>query len=289
MSGVVKSIGKVFKKVVNTASKILPVALAAGAVMFTAGNALGITSSWGEAVKGVTDSLGAGSGLSSIITGAVTNAGYGAVAGAATSALSGGDALQGAQYGAAAGAVLGGAQGAYDSYASGSTPASAATGNDAASSGARIEGGGQPSDTPQGGVAGGGATMKPAVAPSAVTSGAASSSADAGAGIIDKGGWLERNGALVGNVLLGVGKGLAGADANAQTKALQQQADIVRQNYGLPRVGLLTGTQTTNTTVDQGPPRMTPAQRFSPTAYGATGQGQYVYDPSTGRYTLVQS
>ncbi len=97
MSGVIKGVGKVFKRVASSASKILPVALAAGAVMFTAGNALGVTSSWGDAVKSVTDSLGMGSTLSNVISGAVTNAGYGAVAGAATSAIAGGDVMKGAQ------------------------------------------------------------------------------------------------------------------------------------------------------------------------------------------------
>lgn len=303
MSGVIKGVGKVFKKAVSGASKILPVALAAGAVLFTAGNAMGLTSSWGDAVGSVVDKLGVGSGLSNIITSAVTNAGYGAVAGAATSGLAGGSIMQGTQYGAAGGAIVGGVKGAYENLTS---PATAATGMDAPSSAkgagavqsapapSNVSGGGNGSILSNGVSMQGSDAIAGGVGDDPIITGAAPSSAGSAAasnpGILDKGGWLERNGTMAGNVLLGVGKGLAGADGEAQAKALQQRAEIVRQNYGSPRVGLLTaGTQTTNTVVDQGAPRMSPGQRFSPAAYGAAGQGQYVYDPSTGRYTFVQS
>ncbi|MBP2230834.1 hypothetical protein J2847_004143 [Azospirillum agricola] len=291
MSGVVKGVGKVFKKVASGASKILPVALAAGAVMFTAGNALGVTSSWGDAVKSVTDSLGAGSTLSNVLSGAITNAGYGAVAGAATSALSGGSAMQGAQYGAAAGAVLGGAKGAYDSYA-GTSPTTAATeGGGGAATDARVDASPPASDAAQGG--GGslmrtnqpGSTATSAASPSNAATGAPSSTTSAAAnpGVLDKGGWVERNGTLVGNTLTGLGKGLLAADGDAQVKVLQQRSEIVRNNYGAPRTGLLTASNAQQASAAQAP-GMTPQQRFSQ----AGVMGQYVYDPATGRYTLVQ-
>lgn len=290
MSGVIRGVSKVFKRVASSASKILPVALAAGAVFFTAGNALGITSNWGDAVKGVTGSLGMGSTLSNVISGAVTNAGYGAVAGAATSAISGGDIMQGTQYGAAAGAVLGGAQGAYDSYTSGSTPTNAASGGDAPATGAKVETAPPPSDTAQG-VRNGllrnnmpGAMTTQASTPTNTVTGTTSTASAAnagGGGIFDKGGWLERNQGLVGNTLTGLGKGLLAADGDAQLKALQQRAELVKANYGTPRAGLLTTANSAPAAGQQ--PGMTPQQRFS----AAGVQGQYVYDPATGRYVLV--
>lgn len=297
MSGVIKGVGKVFKRVAGGVSKILPVALAAGAVMFTAGNALGVTSSWGDAVKSVTDSLGMGSTLSNVISGAVTNAGYGAVAGAATSAIAGGDVMQGTQYGAAAGAVMGGAKGAYDSYAGsgdgggGPAPSEAASGGDSPATGAKVETAPPPSDAAQGARNGllrnnmpGSTTTTAGTPANAATGGAAPGATSAGAsGIFDKGGWLERNQGLVGNTLTGLGKGLLAADAgDAQVKAMKERADIIRANYGGQRTGLLTASSNTQATAGQ-QPGMAPQQRFS----AAGVQGQYVYDPATGRYVLV--
>lgn len=289
MSGVIKGVGKVFKRVASSASKILPVALAAGAVMFTAGNALGVTSSWGDAVKSVTDSLGMGSTLSNVISGAVTNAGYGAVAGAATGAISGGDVMKGAQYGAAAGAVLGGAKGAYDSYAvgeggGGPAPSEAAGGSDAAATGTKVETAPPPSDAAQGARTGllranmPGSTAAPAATPTT----AATATNAGGSGIFDKGGWLERNQGLVGNTLTGLGKGLMAADGDAQVKAMKERAEIIRSNYGGGgRAGLLTASSAGKAAGQQ--PGMAPQQRFS----AAGVQSQYVYDPATGRYVLV--
>ena len=296
MSGVIKGVGKVFKRVASGASKILPVALATGAVLFTAGNALGVTSSWGDAVKSVTDSLGMGSTLSNVISGAVTNAGYGAVAGAATGAIAG-DAMKGAQYGAAAGAVMGGAKGAYDSYSGGdggggdSAPSETASGGDSPATGAKVETAPPPSDAAQGARNGllrnnmPGATATTAATPAnAATGGAVPAAANSsGSGIFDKGGWLERNQGLVGNTLTGLGKGLLAADAgDAQVKAMKERADIIRSNYGGARTGLLTAASNTQAATGQ-QPGMTPQQRFSV----AGVQGQYVYDPATGRYVLV--
>jgi hypothetical protein len=289
MSGVIKSVGKIFKRVASSASKILPVALATGAVLFTAGNALGVTSSWGDAVKGVTESLGTGSTLSNVISGAVTNGGYGALAGAATSAISGGDVTQGAQYGAATGAVLGGAKGVYDSYAA--SPATAATSAGAPSVGTTGEVAPPPSDASgsrTGLLNSNAPEAKPPTpaSPSNIATGAAASSPapTTNAGILDRGGWLERNGTLVGNTVAGLGKGLMAADGDAQAKALEQRAEIARTNYGSPRVGLLTASNGGPRPQAAQEARMTPRQRFSL----AGVQGQYVFDPASNRYVLVQ-
>ncbi len=182
--------------------------------------------------------------------------------------------------------MLGGAKGAYDSYAGGEggggpAPSEAAGGGDAGATGAKVETAPPPSDAAQGARNGLLRTNMPgAVTTTAATPATAATGANAGgSGIFDKGGWLERNQGLVGNTLTGLGKGLMAADGDAQAKAVQQKADIVRANYGAGRAGLLTAA---GQAAGQ-QPGMAPQQRFS----AAGVQGQYVYDPATGRYVLV--
>src|SRR5690348_12280713 len=114
MSGVISSVGKIFKPLAKVAKKVLPAALAIGAIVFTAGAAMGALPSWGTAVSGFMGSLGLDSGglLGRTLIGAVTQAGYGAVIGGATSALTGGKFENGLLIGAAGGALSGGAMGA---------------------------------------------------------------------------------------------------------------------------------------------------------------------------------
>ncbi len=109
MSGVVKSFKKVFKKI------IAPV-LAVGAIVFTAGAALGLPAFAGGFGGAVAKGLGAigiksGGVLSKVLTGAVTKGGIGAAIGGTTSALTGGSFSDGAAKGALAGAVVGGLTG----------------------------------------------------------------------------------------------------------------------------------------------------------------------------------
>jgi len=114
MSGVVKSVGKVFRKVAKVAKKFLPVALAAGAVIFTAGAALGVAGTaggWGSAVSGMVSQMGGTGVLGNVLTGAITQAGYGAAAGGALSLITGGDVMKGLQGGALTGAITGGVMG----------------------------------------------------------------------------------------------------------------------------------------------------------------------------------
>lgn len=106
MSGFLKSIGRVFKKVIKTVVKVLPYALAAAAVVFTGGAALGILPSFAAAVGGVTASLGLGATLTGALTGAITSAGFGAAIGGIT----GGE--KGLKMGALTGALTGGLMGA---------------------------------------------------------------------------------------------------------------------------------------------------------------------------------
>ena len=120
MSGVVKTVKKVFKKVANVVKKVAPIALGVGALVVTGGAALGLPAlagGFGGAVSSALGAIGvpATGALSSVLTGAVTQAGYGAAIGGVTSMVSGGDFADGAKMGAAAGALTGGLTGALGS------------------------------------------------------------------------------------------------------------------------------------------------------------------------------
>lgn len=115
MSKVFKSVGKIFKKVVKVAVKIAPFALAAAAVVFTGGAALGILPSFSAAVGGVVAHLGLSAAVTGALTGAVTSAGFGAALGFVTGGK------KGMQKGALMGALTGGALGAFNPGAFGIT------------------------------------------------------------------------------------------------------------------------------------------------------------------------
>lgn len=112
MSGVLKGIGKVFKKVLKVAKVVLPIALAIGAVVFTGGAALGVLPTFAGAIGGVVTSLGIGGAVGGALTGAIVSAGFGSAIGGATAAATGKPILKGMQTGALTGAVTGGVMGA---------------------------------------------------------------------------------------------------------------------------------------------------------------------------------
>ncbi len=109
MSKIVKGVGKVFKKVVKTVVKVLPYALAAAAVVFTGGAALGLggifAGGFSGAVGGLVGSLGLSGAAAGALTGAITSAGFGAAAGGILGGTKG--LKQGALMGAMTGGVLG--------------------------------------------------------------------------------------------------------------------------------------------------------------------------------------
>lgn len=105
MSGIFKSIGKIFSKIVNVVVKIAPYALAAAAVVFTAGAALGVLPAFGAAVGGLVSSLGLSAAVTGALTGAITSAGFGAALGFVTGGTKG--MQKGALFGALSGGVLG--------------------------------------------------------------------------------------------------------------------------------------------------------------------------------------
>jgi hypothetical protein len=122
MSGAIKSATKVFARVVKPIKKILPIALAAGAIFFTAGSALGLTPTLGEAVGGALGKIGLDGTVGNVLTGAITHAGIGSALGAGGALVSGGDPMKAAQLGTLAGAATGAVTGALSPKGFGTDP-----------------------------------------------------------------------------------------------------------------------------------------------------------------------
>lgn len=306
MSGVVRGVKKVFKKAVKVIKKVAPIVLAAAAVYFTAGAALGVSGAaggWGAAATKLTSSIGLNGTLGKIITGAVTQAGYGAAIGAATSAVTGGDIMDGMQRGALTGAVTGGVtgglgfetdplKGAFDDKITGGVGQEALTGSagtDTLNTG--VSGspsgfeasGGDPFGTISGdgivtrGLAGGG----PSAAPPSVSAGADSGFLD---NVFAKGGWLERNQGLAGGVIKGVGEGLVrGLAAQDQSEAYAERFRQMGDNYRSPSVrGLASGGSVYQPAYDASR-NPTVAQKFDRAAFPY----RYEFNQQTGRVERV--
>lgn len=131
MSGIIKSVIKVFKKVVKVIKKVAPYVVAAAAIYFTAGAALGATAGFGASMSSAATSLFGPGLLADTVAGAVTQAGYGALIGGGLAAITGKSITKGMQAGALTGAVTGGAMGAWNSpytFANPTTLPSAASG-----------------------------------------------------------------------------------------------------------------------------------------------------------------
>lgn len=262
--GFFSSIKKTFKKVLNVAKKALPIVLAAGAVVFTAGAALGlaplgIAGGWGGAMSALTGSMGLTGTLGSVVTGALTNAGYGAVLGGVTSAVTGGDVMKGMGLGAAGGAITGGIGSAIQGGAvdplSGLWEKGAATASPnlttqslerVATDGPATQGLGAGS---KGGMVATSATAPQpatgvATAPGAVAPAAPSTATGANTGgFLGAGGWLERNGALAGNALSGLGQGLMAGMEEDDGEAAMEMAEWQQGNYTRPAYGQATATE----------------------------------------------
>lgn len=287
MSGVVSGVKKGFKKVAKVAKKVAPYALAAAAVYFTAGAALGVTAGWGATATTLTQSLGLTGTLGNVVTGAVTQAGYGAAIGAATSAITGGDISDGAMYGALGGAVTGGVTGGLglnpDPLASttGSGGGSAAGGTST-----RITGTPLPGDVGDGLAA---VTGAPAGAP---TSSVGSTVSSAAGDLLGKGGWVERNGELVGGVVKGLGQGLlSGMSDEADIEAAERRRSQISNNYNVGTTGLMGNQRQAEQAYDaSGNP--SPADRFPNTAAvrrtppPTGGRMRYVWNRETGHMEL---
>lgn len=236
MSGLVKGVGKTFKKVLKVAKVVVPIALAVGAIVLTGGAAMGLAlPTWGAAVTSVfgTSALGA------IASGAVVSAGYGAAIGAAVGLATGGTKglVKGAQMGAITGAVTGGITGGM-TYTPGQTalqqaaaidPIGAAV-TDGAMHGSEVTkgvGAGTITETPLDAPAGSastGTSLSQPVAQSAtrgMTAGAQTAASGGG------GFWAGAAGPIVGGVLSAGGQAIAAASAG-------DEQDRYDANYRMP-------------------------------------------------------
>lgn len=121
MSGIIKGIGKVFKKIVKVVKKVALPALAIGAAIVTGGAALGI-------MPGLA-SLGGSIGLSAGLTSVLSTAGTGALLGGGMSLLTGGNPIKGMTAGFIGGAAVGGLGQVLQPAAQGATQAATSAGN----------------------------------------------------------------------------------------------------------------------------------------------------------------
>jgi len=273
MSGVIKSVVKVFKKVVKVVLKVLPYILAAAAIIYTGGAALGLVAGWGATAASITTGLGlsATSGIGAVLTGAVTSAGYGAAIGGIGSVVMGGDFGDGAKSGALVGAVTGGIGGAFSSAA---LPAAGKV-SSVAKNGASLAG------TTTAGVSVGAKNGLLQGAQSA-TNTAASSSGSVFSGATDVLGRVwdgVKDSPVAGQLISGLGKGLlASASSEDEAEALlardRERADRIAENYGDPGTGLLASAgQLARLPADSFP---TPQQRWDQ-------PGEYVFNRQAGR------
>ena len=302
MSSVAKTVKKTFKRVTRVARNVAPLALAAGAVLVTAGAAAGVAGAaggWGAMAGRLTTTLGlADTTLGGVLTGAVTQAGYGAAIGAGMAAITGQDIGQGALAGAGVGAVSGGAMGGLgfatdplggNSGGGGGQSVTGAT--DAAIAPGSAAGGvtGMPADPTWSGGAGVMPTGSPAGPAAAGPQIAASSTPAAqSGGFFGPGGWLERNQDLAGHVVSGAGKGiLAGMTAGDDADALQERQRQIADNYRGGGVGLLTQQQTRPYDAS-GNPR--PADLYgSRTSTPPSPGTRFAYNPQTNRIERIQT
>jgi hypothetical protein len=272
VSGLLRGIGKVFKKVVKTVVKIAPYALAAAAVVFTGGAALGVLPTFAGAVGSVVGSIGLSGAAAGALTGAITSAGFGAAAGG----VLGGK--KGLKQGALMGAVAGGALGAMSPAAFGfGQAAEVATGGLGAPPISSAVTGAGPIASPvgtgataTGGLltqAGGGLATAAAPAASLV------STAPAATGIM---GLLNSNPHLLPSVLQGVGGALGDSEGDIILRRDREEAERIGGNYAF---------QGDFAPVDQ-TVRPNPNERFSPGQYQSAAP-TYRVNPKTGRVEAV--
>lgn len=268
MSGVIRGVKRVFKRVVKVVKKLAPIALAVGALVFTGGAALGLTGGWGATAASLSSALGATGTAGAALTGAITQAGYGALIGGGLSKASGGSFAEGAKLGAVSGAITGGITGAL----------SAAPGTARVAQGAVNAGNQAGSVASQAGTV---ATQTAGQTAGQVAGQTVGKSATGG--LLSKAaGWVERNQTLVGNTISGIGKGLLSSSAaDAEKDLLNDRYRRIEQNYaGVNPSGNYRG-------LLPGQNGQSPTERFSPGYYASAGRYEFRYSPQSGRIERV--
>lgn len=267
MSGLFKSIGKVFKKVIKVVKKIALPALAIAAVIVTGGAALGlIPAIGGMAITGLgtlASALGASSAVAGILSTAATGATIGMIGGFLTSGN-----LKGAIKGASMGFLTGGVLGGLGQIVGGIGGAVGGAGT--AAPGVIAETGAAAGFTPvgmtsgalEGAIGASGASSVTGALASAAPAAAAAGSGGGG-GIL---GFLSQNPLLASGLLKGIGGALAGNPDMDIYKARQKSYEGVipykphdwADPSGLPRA----------------------SDHYNSLIYG---QSKYEYDHATGR------
>ena len=301
------NVGKTFKKVFSNPVTAIAATLAIGAIIFTGGAALGlaplgIAGGWGAAASSLFGSMGATGTLGTLLTGAVTQAGYGAVLGGVLGAVTGGsDGLTkglttGAIAGGLAGGVMGGLGMATDPLAGAFGAASESAGGVALPSVANAD-----ALAPGAGFQAAGATPPPTgfttglnaalPAPTPLLPGMASSGPagavtgkTVGTGLS---GWIERHPTLVGSAVSGLGQGLAGAaSAGDETDAINAEYDRIDANYKVGPGAL--------TRYEPGASKyQTPEEKYGRSGgsrrQSARTRRRFRYDPAVGRVVQVET
>lgn len=278
VTGVFKGVKKLVKGVGKAFKKLAPVLVVAGALYFGGVGMGWITNgmSWSQAAATMASKLGlTGVGASAVSTG-IQYAGYGGLAGAATSLLTGEDVWKGFTKGALAGGVTGAVGGATGLL----TPPSAlpptgvggaGTGGAMASSGGPVPGAGLDTGGLSPGALGGKLDPTQMAAAQSGASGAASGLGKIGDAIKNI---TPAQAAFFGPVVGGAAKGIGNyLSQKEQAKAEEERRqDLVASYEGsgaeIAPVGDVAG----------GVPR---------SRGGGGGQGKFRYDPKTGDYKYL--
>ena len=254
--------------------KIAPIILAVAAIVFTGGAALGLGGimggGWAAAASTVGTTLGGSGLLGSVLTGAITQAGTGALIGAGVAAVTGGDIGEGLKRGAIGGAVLGGA---------GAGISHVRNASQVGSIGPITEGGVTTTPLPEGAGVNAGAGTGQAIDAAGNVIPAATQSKGLLRGI---GGFIKNNPEVSAGIISGLGQGLlSGSEADDEKKLLRERHRLISENYA--------GADPGRNFRDVAPGRGTgfdPRQgtSFDPSQYGSF---EYQYDPKAGRIVKV--
>ncbi len=199
MSGVLDVVGRIFDVVTDVIS-FVPETIASAATFFTGGAALGASSfSWSDTVSQFISDMGGTGILGSVLSGAITTAGYGAVTGGLTALLTGGNFGRGVGLGALVGAGAGGINAALNTapVTAPQAPSQAASSVGPTPLGPSFVSPNLETVAQQTGNFGAAAIPPGGTVP-----------ATASRGFFDAGGFFDRNKGIIGQVIGGVGSGL---------------------------------------------------------------------------------
>lgn len=224
MSGLVSGIGKIFQTVGSAATRVASSVLGVGAVTQTAGVAAGAGSMASGGLNGFLSKLTGGGVLGNIVSGAIKQAGYGAVLGGIAGMVTGQGFGKGALMGAAGGALTGGLMAGLTPQPTGSLSANTPTGliPTGSTSGITATGSGSANLGPQ-------MMTAPGQAAAAAAQGASATSTVQGGGLMS----YFKNPETLGAALGGLGQG-AGAyfsakmTSDAQKELQKNELDYLR-------------------------------------------------------------